>query len=101
MGSTLRSQEHRRDAKTFGMSFPYVPLHMQATPRNRHVPRRRRCNSAHVSWDHKQTRSADEGAIVFCQCDLRPTMGHPATTCRIASAWSSESKTWRTVVRHY
>lgn len=33
----------------------------------------RRCNSMHISWDQKQTRSADESASVFCHCD---TCGH-------------------------
>jgi DNA-directed RNA polymerase subunit M/transcription elongation factor TFIIS len=28
----------------------------------------RRCGSSEVSWDEKQTRSADEGATVFCMC---------------------------------
>jgi DNA-directed RNA polymerase subunit M/transcription elongation factor TFIIS len=28
----------------------------------------RRCGSAEVTWDEKQTRSADEGATVFCAC---------------------------------
>jgi len=28
----------------------------------------RRCGSAEVSWEEKQTRSADEGGTVFCIC---------------------------------
>ena len=28
----------------------------------------RRCNSVDVSWDQKQTRSADEAMTVFCVC---------------------------------
>ena len=28
----------------------------------------RRCGSEEVSWEEKQTRSADEGATVFCVC---------------------------------
>lgn len=29
----------------------------------------RRCGSAEVSWDEKQTRSADEAATLFCVCN--------------------------------
>lgn len=32
------------------------------------IVRCRRCGSHEVSWDEKQTRSADEGATVFCVC---------------------------------
>ena len=32
------------------------------------IVRCRRCGSEEVSWDEKQTRSADEGATVFCVC---------------------------------
>ena len=32
------------------------------------IVRCRRCGSVEVSWDDKQTRSADEGATVFCVC---------------------------------
>ena len=32
------------------------------------IVRCRRCGSQDVSWDEKQTRSADEGATVFCVC---------------------------------
>ena len=32
------------------------------------IVRCRRCGSEEVSWDEKQTRSADEGASVFCVC---------------------------------
>jgi DNA-directed RNA polymerase subunit M/transcription elongation factor TFIIS len=28
----------------------------------------RRCGSEEVTWEEKQTRSADEGATVFCSC---------------------------------
>ena len=28
----------------------------------------RRCGSEEVTWEEKQTRSADEGATVFCTC---------------------------------
>ena len=28
----------------------------------------RRCGSEEVAWEEKQTRSADEGATVFCSC---------------------------------
>ena len=28
----------------------------------------RRCGSQEVTWDEKQTRSADEAATIFCQC---------------------------------
>jgi len=28
----------------------------------------RRCGSDEVTWDEKQTRSADEGATIFCVC---------------------------------
>ena len=28
----------------------------------------RRCGGEEVTWDEKQTRSADEGATVFCRC---------------------------------
>lgn len=30
----------------------------------------RRCGSDDVSWDQKQTRSADEGSTVFCECSV-------------------------------
>jgi len=29
----------------------------------------RRCGSAEVSWEQKQTRSADEASTVFCTCN--------------------------------
>ena len=29
----------------------------------------RKCGSAEVSWDEKQTRSADEAATLFCVCN--------------------------------
>lgn len=29
----------------------------------------RRCGSSEVSWDQKQTRSADEASTVFCTCN--------------------------------
>lgn len=29
----------------------------------------RRCGSAEVSWEQKQTRSADEASTVFCNCN--------------------------------
>ena len=32
------------------------------------IVRCRRCGCEEVSWDEKQTRSADEGATVFCVC---------------------------------
>lgn len=32
------------------------------------IVRCRRCGSENVSWEEKQTRSADEGATVFCVC---------------------------------
>lgn len=32
------------------------------------IVRCRRCGSEDVSWEEKQTRSADEGATVFCVC---------------------------------
>ena len=32
------------------------------------IVRCRRCGSEDVSWDEKQTRSADEGASLFCVC---------------------------------
>jgi DNA-directed RNA polymerase subunit M/transcription elongation factor TFIIS len=32
------------------------------------IVRCRRCGSEDVSWEEKQTRSADEGASVFCVC---------------------------------
>lgn len=32
------------------------------------IVRCRRCGSTEVVWDEKQTRSADEGASVFCTC---------------------------------
>ena len=32
------------------------------------IVRCRRCGSKEVSWEEKQTRSADEGATVFCVC---------------------------------
>ena len=32
------------------------------------IVRCRRCGSQEVSWEEKQTRSADEGATVFCVC---------------------------------
>lgn len=32
------------------------------------IVRCRRCGSSEVAWDEKQTRSADEGATVFCLC---------------------------------
>lgn len=32
------------------------------------IVRCRRCGSQEVSWEDKQTRSADEGATVFCVC---------------------------------
>ena len=32
------------------------------------IVRCRRCGSEEVSWEEKQTRSADEGATVFCSC---------------------------------
>lgn len=32
------------------------------------IIRCRRCGSEDVSWEEKQTRSADEGATVFCSC---------------------------------
>lgn len=32
------------------------------------IVRCRRCGSEEVTWDEKQTRSADEGATVFCAC---------------------------------
>lgn len=34
----------------------------------RAIVRCRRCGSEEVSWEEKQTRSADEGATVFCVC---------------------------------
>lgn len=37
------------------------------------IVRCRRCGSHEVSWEEKQTRSADEGATVFCVC----------TTCKM------------------
>lgn len=36
------------------------------------IVRCRRCGSEEVTWDEKQTRSADEGATIYCSC----------TTCR-------------------
>lgn len=33
------------------------------------IVRCRRCGSSEVSWEEKQTRSADEAATVFCVCD--------------------------------
>jgi DNA-directed RNA polymerase subunit M/transcription elongation factor TFIIS len=32
------------------------------------IVRCKRCGSENVTWDEKQTRSADEGATVFCMC---------------------------------
>ncbi len=32
------------------------------------IIRCRRCGSDEVTWEEKQTRSADEGATVFCSC---------------------------------
>ncbi len=32
------------------------------------IVRCRRCNSMEISWEEKQTRSADEGATLFCVC---------------------------------
>ena len=32
------------------------------------IVRCRRCGSEEVTWEEKQTRSADEGATVFCSC---------------------------------
>ena len=32
------------------------------------IVRCRRCGSAEVTWEEKQTRSADEAATVFCVC---------------------------------
>ena len=32
------------------------------------IVRCRRCGSQEVSWEEKQTRSADEGATLFCAC---------------------------------
>jgi DNA-directed RNA polymerase subunit M/transcription elongation factor TFIIS len=32
------------------------------------IVRCRRCGSNEVTWEEKQTRSADEGATVFCAC---------------------------------
>ena len=32
------------------------------------IVRCRRCGSTEVTWEEKQTRSADEGATVFCAC---------------------------------
>lgn len=34
------------------------------------IVRCRRCGSEDVSWEEKQTRSADEGATVFCVCTV-------------------------------
>jgi transcription elongation factor S-II len=34
------------------------------------IVRCRRCGSKEVSWEEKQTRSADEGATVFCVCTI-------------------------------
>ena len=34
------------------------------------IVRCRRCGSDNVSWEEKQTRSADEGATVFCVCTI-------------------------------
>lgn len=33
------------------------------------IVRCRRCGSEEVSWEEKQTRSADEGASLFCVCN--------------------------------
>ena len=32
------------------------------------IVRCRRCGSEEVTWEEKQTRSADEGATIFCSC---------------------------------
>ena len=34
------------------------------------IVRCRRCGSGEVTWEEKQTRSADEGATVFCACTV-------------------------------
>ena len=55
----------RKDRFEQMLQEKYDALH---DPSLRAIVRCRRCGSEEVSWEEKQTRSADEAATVFCVC---------------------------------
>ena len=66
-GRIAAEREAREDRFTRMLEEKYEAMNDQSF---RAIVRCRRCGSTDVTWDEKQTRSADEAATVFCVCTM-------------------------------
>jgi DNA-directed RNA polymerase subunit M/transcription elongation factor TFIIS len=70
-GTLIQKIEQERNARLVRFQKMLDDKYEEMNDGNFHaIVRCRRCGSEDVTWEEKQTRSADEGATLFCSCTV-------------------------------